>query len=234
MLQPAAPVPPTPPTPPTPPSPSALPTAVQIPGATPGAAPVELALPRTAAQVRGLRERREILRDQLERATNRRENIVEEMRTARAEELAGLQQRLRVVDERILQLEQDQAATERQLSNAPPEVLAAAAERPHRERDMVPQDDAFGFMTLTFGLGALVTYAVGRLRRRRGGAAVEAARRQATSPDPRLDQLSHAVDAIAVEVERIGEGQRFVTQLLAEQRPSLARDAGAPAGRMKP
>ena len=192
---------------------------------------MELALPRTAEQVRGLRERREILRDQLERATNRRENVIEEMRTARSEELAGLQQRLRLVDERILQLEQDQAATERQLSNASPEVLAEAAERPERADNTMSEDDAFGFMTLTFGLGALVTYAVGRFRRRRGGAAaVEAARRQQGAlPDPRLDQLSQAVDAIAVEVERIGEGQRFVTQLLAgraAQAPAIGAESG--------
>jgi hypothetical protein len=41
---------------------------------------------------------------------------------------------------------------------------------------------------------------------------------------PRLDRLEHAVDAVAIEVERISEGQRFVTKLLAE-RPS----ASAPA-----
>jgi hypothetical protein len=33
--------------------------------------------------------------------------------------------------------------------------------------------------------------------------------------DPRLERLALAVDAVAEEVERIGEGQRFVTQLLA-------------------
>lgn len=33
-----------------------------------------------------------------------------------------------------------------------------------------------------------------------------------------LAQLSQAVDAIAVEVERISEGQRFTTKLLADQR----------------
>ena len=38
---------------------------------------------------------------------------------------------------------------------------------------------------------------------------------------PRLDRLEHAVDAIAIEVERISEGQRFVTKILAE-RPQAA------------
>lgn len=33
-----------------------------------------------------------------------------------------------------------------------------------------------------------------------------------------LSQLTQAVDAIALEVERISEGQRFTTKLLAEQR----------------
>jgi hypothetical protein len=38
---------------------------------------------------------------------------------------------------------------------------------------------------------------------------------------PRLDRLEQAVDAIAIEIERISEGQRFVTRVLAE-RPASA------------
>ena len=38
---------------------------------------------------------------------------------------------------------------------------------------------------------------------------------------PRLDRLEQAVDAIAIEVERIAEGQRFVTKVMAE-RPAQA------------
>jgi hypothetical protein len=36
-------------------------------------------------------------------------------------------------------------------------------------------------------------------------------------PDARLDRLEQAVDAIALEVERISETQRFTTKLLSEQ-----------------
>jgi hypothetical protein len=32
--------------------------------------------------------------------------------------------------------------------------------------------------------------------------------------------VSPAIDAIAMEVERIGEGQRFLTKVIAEQRPN--------------
>lgn len=35
--------------------------------------------------------------------------------------------------------------------------------------------------------------------------------------DGRLERLEHAVDAIALEIERISEGQRFTTKLLSEQ-----------------
>ena len=35
--------------------------------------------------------------------------------------------------------------------------------------------------------------------------------------DQRLERIEHAVDAMAIEIERISEGQRFVTRLLAER-----------------
>ncbi|MDQ6689864.1 MAG: hypothetical protein M3Z18_05070 [Gemmatimonadota bacterium] len=38
-----------------------------------------------------------------------------------------------------------------------------------------------------------------------------------------LTQLAQAVDAIALEVERISEGQRFTTRLLSEQRDSASQ-----------
>jgi hypothetical protein len=37
-----------------------------------------------------------------------------------------------------------------------------------------------------------------------------------------IGQLQHAVDAIAIEVERLSEGQRFTTKLLAESAPGAA------------
>ena len=36
-------------------------------------------------------------------------------------------------------------------------------------------------------------------------------------PDARFDRLEQAMDAVAIEVERIAEGQRFVTKLLADR-----------------
>jgi hypothetical protein len=46
-----------------------------------------------------------------------------------------------------------------------------------------------------------------------------------TSPDviARLERIEQAVEAVAVEVERIAEAQRFSAKLLAEQRGALPR-----------
>lgn len=35
----------------------------------------------------------------------------------------------------------------------------------------------------------------------------------------RLSQLEHSVDAVAIEVERIGEGQRYMTRVLTQDKP---------------
>ena len=47
---------------------------------------------------------------------------------------------------------------------------------------------------------------------------------------PRLQRIEQAVEAIAVEVERIGEAQRFTTKLLTDRQPDAAR-LGVPARR---
>ena len=41
----------------------------------------------------------------------------------------------------------------------------------------------------------------------------------------RLSHLEQSVEAVAIEVERIGEGQRYVTRMMTEQEPER-RDAG--------
>ncbi|HKN59516.1 MAG TPA: hypothetical protein VJV97_11745 [Gemmatimonadaceae bacterium] len=44
-----------------------------------------------------------------------------------------------------------------------------------------------------------------------------AQRRDLKEPDPRLEYLQQSVDAMALEVERIGEAQRFSDKLRAER-----------------
>ena len=86
---------------------------------------------------------------------------------------------------------------------------------------------------LHVGLVLVGAYAVRRLAPSRNGGDWRRAEAAGSSAQPhlsdRLTRLERSVDAVALEVERIGEGQRFVTRTLAEQR--AARAAGTPVGR---
>jgi hypothetical protein len=55
----------------------------------------------------------------------------------------------------------------------------------------------------------------------------------------RLERMEQAIDAIAIEVERISEGQRFTTKLLSERnsdagRLAVAESSALGSGRMRP
>jgi hypothetical protein len=48
---------------------------------------------------------------------------------------------------------------------------------------------------------------------------------------PRLQRMEQAIESIALEVERIGEAQRFTTKLLTERQADAAARLGVPARR---
>jgi len=58
-----------------------------------------------------------------------------------------------------------------------------------------------------------VVYMIARWRRRRRGGARQT---YSSEHDTRMERLEQAVDAIAIEVERVGEAQRYQTKLLSE------------------
>jgi hypothetical protein len=68
------------------------------------------------------------------------------------------------------------------------------------------------FATVAFSINAIVR---GSLAMRKQGKIGD--REAGPAADQRLERLEEAVDAIAVEIERISEGQRFTTRLLSEQ-----------------
>ena len=83
--------------------------------------------------------------------------------------------------------------------------------------------------SVVFGAGT-VGFAVAWIRARER--AIRAEQRLAPAPegDGRFDQLEQAVDAITLDVERMAEGQRFVSRLLAE-RAEREQEAGATQAR---
>jgi hypothetical protein len=46
-----------------------------------------------------------------------------------------------------------------------------------------------------------------------------------SAESPRMERLEQGMEAIAIEIERISEGQRFVTKLLSEREPAQSRIA---------
>jgi hypothetical protein len=76
------------------------------------------------------------------------------------------------------------------------------------------------FLGLMATLGAITKIALAFIHRRRltqdpAPQAIERLTQQIT-------QLQHSVDAAAVEIERLGEGQRFTTKLLSDRASSPA------------
>jgi hypothetical protein len=88
------------------------------------------------------------------------------------------------------------------------------------EHDLVP----FGFfaMVTIVAIGTpLVRGMVKRWERNDATPAVP------SDVSARMERMEHAIDAIAVEIERISEGQRFTTKLLSETRRSDALHASS-------
>ena len=171
-------------------------------------------LPQTPHDLEALRERRSELSNQLQSAAARRAEIAEEITHSEGAARAGLEQRMSVLDQRILQLESDIAETGRQLTSAPAGLIAAT-QNPFTEIGIDPH--MVEKVSVLFTLFVLAPLAVGAayLMFRRAHRPTAPAGDRGDGVE-RLQRLESAVDAIAVEIERISEGQRFVTRLLTE------------------
>lgn len=200
-------------------APQAPPAPVAITTVGPDGKPQTITIPRTDREVEALLARRSQLSDQLRSASGRRNELSEQIRIAPdGVSRTGLEERIKVLDQRILQLETDLAAVGSQLASAPGDMVSFAETR--RANSDEGWEEGFAFGGGFAFLGALIVYFFMRRRWRRRGAA----RRDQLPAESasRLERLEHGMEAIAVEIERISEGQRFVTKLLAEHEPLAA------------
>jgi FtsZ-binding cell division protein ZapB len=189
--------------------------------AGPTTAAQTIAIPQSVQEIEGLRSRRSELVDQLNRASNRREEVLRDMRDATNAERAGLEQRLTALDGRMVQIEADIAATERALTNASPAMLGAAAQAEEAaelaRRQAEPPIDEDAIMVMAF-LGMVLMIPIVIAHTRRIWKRPQPARALSPATEGRLERIEQAVEAIAVEVERVSEGQRFVTKLMSESK----------------
>ena len=178
--------------------------------------PLTLSSPATQGEVEALVRQRSELADQLTSATERRVGLVNQLRSSPdGVARTGIEERIKVLDQRILQLETDLASTGRLVALAPGDLVAIAS------RDYMPPEgggDDFeeGMMLgvfLAVGFVALVT-AFRRFRRRKQ---TPVKKTELGVESQRLERLEQGMEAIAIEIERVSEGQRFVTKLLSEK-----------------
>jgi hypothetical protein len=176
----------------------------------------KLPVPMNRAEVNALRSQRSELSNQLINVADRRHELSEELKSAPAgASRTGLETRIEVLDKRIIQLESDIAATGRQLSATPLMVLNSAESGGSGGDDLPENVAAISGAFIALILFPL-TIVLARNLWRRGSTFKAAPQQLAGDASQRLERLEHGMEAIAIEIERVAEGQRFVTRLMSE------------------
>ena len=192
------------------------------PAAAPQAPVATTATPQPISAERAvfLRSRRDVLSTQLNSARDRRNDIADQLRDGEVKDVdkKGLESQLKVLDDRMVQIETDLASNARELVNAPVRATSTSASPISRNRwsgtnpNLVP---IFAFLLLMpFAVQlARRMFAPKHFRITRDGAA------DMSAITSRLERMEAHIDAVALEVERVGEGQRFLTQAMTDQGP---------------
>ena len=200
---------------------------VQPPPTPPGApGPVKVFVdgkPLTSPQevYQGAIHQRDELNNQMERLKDERRDITNRLNgeeQVSGADKVGLEKRLTTIDGRIDALDKQLAQADAQVASAAA-VPGAIVERPPEVRHG-PPEEVF-ILGGIFLFVAIFPLSIAYARRiwRRSAAAVSALPHDIVE---RFTQIDQAVESIAVEVERIGEGQRFITRVLSEQKqPAL-------------
>jgi hypothetical protein len=173
---------------------------------------------------KGYTAQRKELGNQLDNLQDQRSNLSEKLQDPMVSgaDRKGLETRIADIDARIQAVDKQLAAADAQVAQAAAVPGAVVEEPPVYHEDVPPTGMILGSLFMLFCVFPL-TLAYCRRLWRRGGAAVAAVPGELMERMSRLDQ---AVESIAIEVERIGEGQRFMTRVFTD---SSGRALGAGA-----
>ena len=191
-----------------------------------------LSAPVTTKDVAGLLARKATLSNQLSSSVSRRRELARQLRDATSgADKAGLEQRLAVLDGRIARLESDIDETGKVLST--PSIARLTQQQQDFNFNFGPNTsnrlaDSSGPLMAVFLIFVLcpIAVSVSRVFWKRGSLPRQAPVDKESAQ--RLERMEQAMEAIAIEIERVSEGQRFVTRLLAEGRDGVALGAGQP------
>ncbi len=181
-------------------------------------APIAAAAPRAtpspSAVYEGFRAQRRELSNQLDELESTRRSIQSQLNQLDASDTdrKPLEDRITDIDARIKTVDQMLAANATQLAQSAAIPGAVVEERPPERQG--PPEEAWVLGGI-FLIVAVFPLSVALARRiwRRSTAAVASLPRDIAD---RLQRMEQAIEATSVEVERIGEGQRFITRLFTE------------------
>ena len=175
---------------------------------------------------------REVLGNQLEQLQDKRSGLVERSREGNLStaDRAGTEARIAQVDERIASVEKQIAASDAQVAQAAaiPGAVTGHEERiaaMRNARDHGGDPEAPFVLTGIFIVVVLFPLSIALARRLWKKSSAVAM----SLPGELMERMSHldqAMESIAIEVERIGEGQRFMTRVLTDD-AGRALGAGA-------
>jgi hypothetical protein len=181
--------------------------------------------PSASAIYEGFRAQRRELSNQLDELESTRRDISTQLEQlpATSPERKGLEARMTDVDARIATVDQMLASNAAQIATT--SAIPGAVVDPPPFVRQGPPEEAYVLGGI-FMLIVLLPLSLALARRvwRRSAAVVTSLPREIAD---RLTRLEQAVEATAVEVERIGEGQRFLTRLFTEGEGARAIGAGA-------
>jgi hypothetical protein len=203
----------------------ATPQSTPTPATAPALAQGGRAAPSASAIYDAFKAERRELNNQLEDLQNTREKIVGQLDEVPAGSTGrqALEARLSDVDKRISTVDQMLAANSAQIAQAAAIPGAVVPPTPAPRQGPPQEVWVFGAMFMVLVLFP-ITIAFARRIWRRSAAAVTSFPKELAE---RLSRMEHAVEATAVEVERIGEGQRFLTRLFTEGEGARALGSGA-------
>jgi hypothetical protein len=191
---------------PTPPTAPLRPAQVQVDG-------VQL-MTNGQAIYQAFRAQRRELQRQMEGLQDTRGEIARELsaESITDAEKRGLEQRLGTIDERIAALDKQIMEADAQVAKAA--AVPGAAIEPPSPPDTGPDEGVFVVASI-FVFVVLMPIALAYSRRiwKRTAKVITTFPKELSD---RLIRVEQAVEATAVEVERIGEGQRFMTRLFTE------------------
>lgn len=193
---------------PAPPAPPAVP-GVNVITVSPDADPAQI--------YQAARNQRREIASQIENLTDQREELAGQLQNMPGSETAmraGLEARIAGIDARIIALDKQMELADAAVSRAAG-IPGAIQPPPPPPPQSGPPEEFWVIAGLILVPAAFIlTIAYARRLWRRGAAVVTKIPQDIYDRFTRVEQ---SIDSVAVEVERIGEGQRYLTRLMADK-----------------